>query len=110
MTTYLDAMGSDKSLSRYKYTKTLIDINNAPVQESWFRELFEDRDDDIFYQVPPECEFRPDLISESVYGVAWLYWIVAFAAGMVDAFAETYVNRKLRLPSYDYVYTNIINR
>jgi len=100
--------GSNKPLSRYYNTRILVSLDNKAVQESWIRELIGDADDDIYYQIPPEFEFRPDLISEDVYGTPWLYWIVSFKNGLVDAFAECYIGRKLRIPSYQRVLSQII--
>ena len=106
---YIDnASGSSKPLSRYFNTRVLLSIDNVAIQASWVRDLIEDADDDIYYQIPPDFEFRPDLISEDVYGTPWLYWVIGFKNGMTDAFAESYIGAKLRLPSYQRVVSQII--
>jgi hypothetical protein len=96
------------TLSRYNAIDLLIDVNGNAIQSAWLREAYEQRDDDIFFDVGPEHEHRPDLIAQEVYGSSWLYWIVAFAGGMTDAFAETYIGLKLRLPSHEHVFGTIL--
>lgn len=101
--TYLENP-DDFSLSRYRGVRLLLNDSNIPIQESWFIKAIEERSDDYFYQIPPECDHRPDLIAEKVYGTPWLYWIVGFANDMTDSIAESYKGRKLKLPSVDHVY------
>jgi hypothetical protein len=91
------------TLSRYYGIKYMLNDDNIPVQTSWLKELFTYRDDDIFYEVPPEHIHRPDLIAQLLYGSDMYYWIIGYAEGMVDPIAETYLGRKMRLPSHDYV-------
>lgn len=93
-----------KVLSRYHGIRYLINEDNKAIQETWCMDVPELRDDDIFYEVPSGYAHRPDLIAEDVYETPDLYWLIGFASGMIDATAETYTGRKLRLPSVDYAY------
>lgn len=107
--TYVESL-DNKHLSRYFGLRNLLNTDGILIQETWFSDTVEQRDDDIIYEVPPEFDHRPDLVAEDCWGTPDLYWLVGLAGTMIDCYAETYNGLKLRLPSVNYVYEYLQNR
>lgn len=95
-------------LSRYNKTRLYLNKDNVPVQESWDPPVIPVLETDHYYEVVPETEHRPDLISLLFYGTEQLYWVIAYANGMVDPFAETRTRMRLRIPNSDYLFQNVL--
>jgi len=114
---YIDNKDQNRSLSRYNKIKLLLtknDLLNAiesvAVQESWDPPTIPVLDSDRYVDVKPEWEHRPDLIALAMYGSEQLYWVIAYANGMTDPFAETYIRRQLRIPDRENLYYDILQR
>lgn len=107
-TKFLENTDPNRPLSRYNKIRLLVREDNIPVQESWdvieIPELAEDR----FFQVTRPFAHRPDIISLLFYGTEQLYWVIAFANFMIDPFAETVTNKRLRIPDPENLFTSVL--
>lgn len=98
---YLENKDPDRPLSRYNKIRLLIDSNGNPIQETWDSIDLEELPTDRYTKVKPEWEHRPDLIALEFYGNLQLFWVIAYANEMTDPFAETYIDRQIRIPDLE---------
>lgn len=113
--TYIQNRDPNRPLSRYNKIRFLLskkdNLNNIeayPIQETWDPLTIAEYSTDSYLEVPPEFDHRPDLIARKYYGNEHLYWIIAYANKMIDPFAETYIGRKLILPSRETIFQDIL--
>lgn len=66
--------------------------------------IFSSSDDDIYYEIPPQHQFRPDLISQKFYSSTKLHWVITFINNIEDAPAGYATGRILRIPNKERVY------
>lgn len=97
-------------LSRYEKIRLYIDRNGNMVQASMDPLQVPFRDDDVYHEVLPQEDHRPDLIALRYYGSSQLYWVVASANMMTDPFADTTAGSILRLPTPEHVFQEILTR
>lgn len=109
-TKFLEQQEITRPLSRYNGIRLLLTDDNVPVQETLDKISIPDLEEDRFFEVEQPFAHRPDLISLKFYGTEQLYWIIAYANDMVDAFAETHVGRRLRIPDRENVFESILSR
>jgi hypothetical protein len=109
-TKFLDAQEITRPLSRYNGIRMLLTDNNIPIQETLDPFDIPELEEDRFFEVTQEFAHRPDLISLKFYGTLQLYWVIAYANDMIDAFAETYTGRRLRIPDRENVFQTILTR
>jgi len=89
--------------SRYKFYDT---IWNTVTQTNFKgmpnRNLFELflTNDDIYYTIPKQYQYRPDLISFSFYGNYKLYWVLIFANQFGNSPEDFKEGITIRIPSY----------
>jgi hypothetical protein len=107
-TKFLDNEDINRPLSRYNKIRLLIREDNIPIQESWDKVEIPELSEDRFFQVTRPFAHRPDIISLIHYGTEQLYWVIAFANGMIDPFAETITNKRLRIPDPDNLFTSVL--
>lgn len=107
-TKFLDQQEITRPLSRYNGIRLLLTDNNVPIQETLDPIDIPEMEEDRFFEVTQEFAHRPDLISKKFYGTEQLYWIIAYANDMIDAFAETHTDRRLRIPDRENVFETIL--
>lgn len=107
-TKYLNNEDINRPLSRYNKIRLLIREDNIPVQETWDRVTIPELAEDRFFQVTRPFAHRPDIISLLFYGTEQLYWVIAYANTMIDPFAETITNKRLRIPDPDNLFTSVL--
>lgn len=114
---YVENKDPNRPLSRYNKIRLLLTkgdrlqgVDPVIVQESWEPPTIPVLPNDRYVQVLPEWENRPDIISLEFYGTEQLYWVIAFANGMTDPFAETYIGRRLRIPDRENLYHDVLAR
>lgn len=107
---FIENPDTARSTSRYNLIRLYVNRNTTMVQTTWDRPTFDAQDDDTTHEVQPGEVNRPDLIALLYYGDLNLYWVVAVANGMVDAFVETTVGRSLRIPSPSYVLAKLVGQ
>ena len=109
-TPYIESKEPNRPLSRYNSVRTLLNEDQLVVQQSWDIPDIPVMTSDRYFDVTIEFAHRPDLISLKYYGTEQLYWVIAAANDLVDPFAETTVNKKLRIPDRDYVFQTLLVR
>jgi len=107
-TKFIENRDQNTPLSRYNKIRLLINPNNIAIQETWEPPTITKLDSDRFFEVTIEYAHRPDLIALLYYGTEQLYWVIARANGIIDAYAETTVGRKLRIPDRDNVFLTVL--
>jgi hypothetical protein len=107
-TQFLNNKEPNISLSRYNKIRLLLNDESIPIQETWDKPNIQLDATDAYFEVTEEYAYRPDLISLKYYGTEQLYWIIGIANNMEDAFAQTYVGAKLRIPNRDYVFNSLL--
>lgn len=112
---YIDNKQPNRPLSRYNKIRFLLTKGDKPnsidpvvIQESWDPPTIPVLPNDRYVQVLPEWENRPDLIALEFYGSEQLYWVIAYANGMTDPFAETYIGRRIRIPDRENLYHDVL--
>jgi hypothetical protein len=66
----------------------------------WEMEVFEHKEDDIFFTITPETAHNPMLISHKVYKTPAYSWMVLQYNTIVDLNEELKVGDVIRLPSF----------
>jgi len=61
-------------------------------------------DDDQYYQIPIEYQYRPDLISQKFYGSTRLHWIITFINDISNSPSDYSTGKILRIPIKERVY------
>lgn len=93
--------------SRYKnaryYQRDIPGIGKRVEPETWQPPDIAESVDDLFVEVRSGEEGRLGIISERVYRVASLWWVIAYVNNIVDPFEEVTVGRVLRYPTFDRV-------
>jgi len=114
---YIENKDPNRPLSRYNKIRFLLsaedeynDIPAYPIQETWDPPTIPILPQDRYVEVLPEWEHRPDLIAYTYYGNEQLYWVIAYANGLVDPFAETYIGRRLRIPDRENLFHDTLVR
>lgn len=112
---YIENTDINRPLSRYNKIKLLLTkqdkystIQPAAIQESWSPPNIPVLPNDRYIEVLAEWDHRPDLISDEFYGTLHLYWVIAYANGMIDPFAETYIGRRIRIPDGENLYRDVL--
>ncbi len=88
---------------RYKYFDT---VWNADVQTDFKGlpnvDLFSifNTESDIYYVIPKQYQYRPDLIANNFYGSAKLYWVLIYANGFNNSPEDFAEGVSIRVPSY----------
>jgi hypothetical protein len=107
-TKFLEQQEITRPLSRYNGIRLLLTDGHIPIQETWDALDIPELEVDRYFEVTQEFAHRPDLISRKFYGTEQLYWVIAYVNDMVDAFAETYTGRRLRIPDRENVFETIL--
>jgi hypothetical protein len=114
---YIDNKEPNRPLSRYNKIRMLLTksdkdagLDPVVIQESWDPPTIPVLPNDRYVQVLPEWENRPDILALQFYGSEQLYWIIAYANGMIDPFAETYIGRRLRIPDRENLYHDVLQK
>lgn len=96
--------------SRYNLIRLYVNQENRMVQETWDRLPIVEQPEDSYHEVMSYEAHRPDLVALAYYGDMNLYWVIAQANGLTDAFAETVAGLKLRIPNAPYVFHLLSSR
>jgi len=99
--------------SRYKeqryFQRSIRGIGKRIEPELWNPEDILASDQDEFTEVGPGEVGRLDLVSARVYnGIEQLWWVIAYANGIIDPFEEVVSGLKLRYPPYSWIASNIL--
>ena len=73
--------------SRYRAHK-VIEVNSVGSMETWDPPTIPLSNNDKFYRITPTIGWRLDLLADYYYGDQNLWWVIAFANGIVDPFAD----------------------
>lgn len=57
-------------------------------------------DDDVYYTIPKQYQYRPDLISFNFYGNSKLYWVLIYANKFGNSPEDFKEGVTIRVPSY----------
>ena len=106
--TYIENREEDRPLSRYNKIRLYVDPDANMVQESWDQPDIPERSDDVFHEVQPGEDHRPDLVAERYYNAPELYWVIAYANEMSDPFAETTAGLRIRIPNRDNLFQMVL--
>ena len=102
--TWVPNPDTGRTTSRYNLIRLYVNQDDRMVQETLDRPQIESQPEDSYHEVVASEAHRPDLIAFDNYGRLDLYWVIGFANQMMEAFAETTVGRKLRIPNPAYVF------
>lgn len=93
-------------ISRYKYYERVKDdvIGSHPglLDVKALQELFM-TDDDTYYTIPFQHQYRPDLICKQFYGTTSLQWLITYINNISDSPEGYFINRVLRIPNKETV-------
>jgi len=87
-------------MSRYKFFKGERKIKSI-IDQNLYTLLRTNRD--IWYKIPKEEEYRPDLIAQRFYGDPKLFWILVYANKFGNSPEDFYVDRTIRVTNYNRV-------
>jgi DNA-binding beta-propeller fold protein YncE len=107
-TAFIDNRDPNRPLSRYNKIRLLLTEGNIPVQETWEPPDIPELPEDRFFEVSREFANRPDLISLMFYGTEQLYWVIAYANSMTEPYAQTTVNKVLRIPDRENLFQSVL--
>jgi hypothetical protein len=90
-------------ISRYKkyyekVTDKYLGTHPGLVDLQYLQKLFIDENDE-YYTIPIDKQFRPDLISQEKYGTTSLHWLITFVNMIPDAPEGYYIDRIIRIPA-----------
>lgn len=90
---------STSTLNRYKNKITLTTISGITVYEFIRKSqlYLEPRDDDQYYFVDASKRYRPDVISNEMYGTPILYWVI-LSCNNLSSPLDVKTNMTLRIP------------
>ena len=63
----------------------------------------EPQQDDIFYSLKRQEQYRPDKVSQRFYGTPHLDWVILFFNDIKDPFKEFTTGKSIVVPSPDYI-------
>lgn len=87
-------------MSRYKFFEGAKKIESI-VNQDIYSLLITDKD--IWYKIPKEEEYRPDLISQRFYGNPKLSWILIYANKFGNSPEDFITDRMIRITNYNRV-------
>jgi hypothetical protein len=76
----------------------------------WEKRKIKQDDTDIFIEIQPHEEKRPDLIAHNVYRRAALGWVVLQYNNIVDIETELTVGKEIRLPTLRRLTLDVLSR
>lgn len=84
-------------VSREHRGKPFLDLVNS---ESWKNFIVENLANYEYKiaVVPVTMEYRPDVISFSIYGTEKLWWLICAANGIIDPNTELVAGKQIRIP------------
>lgn len=88
----------NRSLSRYKDLRRLVNENKQSYIESSNKFKIKESTEDIFYTVEPGYENRLDLISYEFYNTPFLWWAIAIMNGIENPIEDVKSGIVLRIP------------
>jgi len=87
-------------MSRYKFFDGEKKIEGT-IKEELYELLKTNKD--IWYKIPKQEEFRPDLIANRFYGDPKLFWVLVYANNFKNSPEDFYVDRNIRVTNYNRV-------
>lgn len=98
----------NKRSSRYVQGGT---TTTFPLRLGWWdRLVMRTDDDDTFHTISNRQDRRPDIIASDIYGRADLAWLVLQFNNIADINLELRAGTKIRLPTPDRVFFDMLNR
>jgi len=96
--------------SRYNYYDILYDYeargyilglgyNNIP--------YFEETDNDMYYTIEPQYQYRPDLLALKFYGSEYLWWVIVKANNLSHPLKELVAGKVIRIPAASRVLSEV---
>lgn len=93
--------------SRYKnakyFKRVLPSIGKRIEPETWVPPGISPSPSDLSTEIRSGEEGRLDLVSQRVYNIDSLWWVIAYVNDIIDPFEEATVGRRLRYPPFDVV-------
>lgn len=94
-----------KNISRYKNTRLIQDENSGiSYHETVFNYVIKESTNDKYITVTIKNANRLDIIAQENYSNAELWWVIAMANNIIDAFTEVPIGTVLRIPPISNIY------
>jgi len=96
--------------SRYNYYDILYDYDvNNYILGLGFDNLpyFEETDNDIYYVIEPQYQYRPELLSLKFYGNQYLWWVIVKANNLSHPVKDLKAGKVIRIPAASRVLTEV---
>jgi len=90
-------------LSRYA-SSDVFNAGGSLILNTFDVSLYSSTGDEQYYEVKSEDENRLELIAYKLYGDATLWWLLAYANGIIDPFTEISIGTRLLIPRKEEVF------